>query len=418
MRCSCGQENDFGRSRCPHCGQWLLFGIDPRRLAIDAAVLLALLAALGIVFLLDRGSTPTQGKAVAVEKIESLDHGLLSHPLQLAVTPPEYDDMGKLLDTLGSGYRYTTITMDDILDAKRLRKYDVVFLTCGGVPREWLAELTGRGERDAAGMFRPRPEIVTKLRQALRRYVRGGGTLYASDWQFGVVATAFPEFVDRGKMARGAKQTVHADVVEPGLQKRLGGKTLDLTFEKPAWQPAAFVEGKKVTTYIRSSYQTASGGEATAALLVQFPFEEGNVIFTSFHNEAQNSKTESELLRYLVFTTVNAQLDAGVQRTMVRGGFSPVERNLLSASSKDQSLSESYECKGSKSLQFVLGFEDRGARLRLTVTSPDGAKTEKEGTSTLTLDVPQAAAGTWHYTVTPVEVPYPNFPFSLTVGEK
>ncbi len=77
-----------------------------------------------------------------------------------------------------------------------------------------------------------------------------------------------------------------------------------------------------------------------------------------------------------------------------------------------------YECGGARSLQFVLGFEDRGARLRLSVAGPDGVRLEKEGTSTFTIEVPEAAAGKWHYTVTPVEVPYPNFPFSLTVGEK
>ena len=93
---------------------------------------------------------------------------------------------------------------------------------------------------------------------------------------------------------------------------------------------------------------------------MRFSFGEGTVIFTSFHNEAQNSQTELDLLRYLVFSAVNAQLDAGVQRTMVRGGFSPVERNLLSASGGRQKLAGTYECGGARSLQFVVGFEDRG----------------------------------------------------------
>ena len=95
---------------------------------------------------------------------------------------------------------------------------------------------------------------------------------------------------------------------------------------------------------------------------MQFPFGEGNVIFTSFHNETQNSRTELELLRYLVFTAVNAQLDAGVQRTMIRGGFSPVERNLLSASSGNQARTGVYRCRGTRSLQFALGLRrPRGA---------------------------------------------------------
>ena len=111
-------------------------------------------------------------------------------------------------------------------------------------------------------------------------------------------------------------------------------------------------------------------------------------------------------------------MDANVQQNMIRGGFSPVERNLLSASGSRQAITGTYECRGARSLQFVLGFEDRGARLRLSVVRPDGAAAEKTGTSNFTIDVPEAAAGKWQYTVTPVEVPYPNFPFSFTVGEE
>ncbi len=326
MRCSCGRENALGAARCPQCGKRLVAGMDAGRLAVDAAALLALAVALGMVFLLDRGC------AGRPEKIEVAEPANVAreHPLQLAVTPPQYDDMGKLLDTLGSGYRYTPITMEDLLDARRLRKFDVVFLTCGGVPQEWLGRQTGPGQRDSAGVFRAKPEICDRLRKSLRGFVDVGGTLYVSDWQFGLLAIAFPEFIDRAKAARGTEQTVHAEVLDPGLQKLLG-KTTDLKFERPAWQPAAFRESK-VTTAMRGSYETEADGRRTAALLVRFSFGEGTVIFTSFHNEAQNSRTELDLLRYLVFSAVNAQLDAGVQRTMVRGGFSPVERNLFSAS--------------------------------------------------------------------------------------
>ncbi len=40
------------------------------------------------------------------------------------------------------------------------------------------------------------------------------------------------------------------------------------------------------------------------------------------------------------------------------------------------------------------------------------------GNSTFTIDVPKATAGQWKYTFTPLKVPYENFPFTLTVGEK
>ena len=42
---------------------------------------------------------------------------------------------------------------------------------------------------------------------------------------------------------------------------------------------------------------------------------------------------------------------------------------------------------------------------------------EKEGNSTLAIDVPKAAPGEWKYTVTAISVPSDNFPFRVTVGE-
>jgi hypothetical protein len=397
----------------------------PWRLALDAAAALALLAALVIVALLDRPQEPLPATSLATAARGTL---------RLAVTPARYDDMGKLLDSLGKGYRHEQIEMEDLLDAQKLvfkadprdpgdkdgrekpQPYDVVFLTCGLVPEDWLEGKLRPGKRESAAVGFARAEIVRQINRELRRYVRQGGTLYASDWQLTLVSIAFPEFVDESKRAEGAAQTVRAEVVDAGLRKRLGA-TIELRFDKDSWQPAAFKESK-VNVLIRGTYKTTAGGQATAPLLVEFPLGKGHVVFTSFHNEAQNSQTELELLRSLVFATVTAQLDASVKQTMIQGGFSPVDRNLLSASGKEQAVSKTYECPGGRSLEFVLGFEDRGARLRLTVDGPDGTRLEKEGASTVVLDVPQAATGTWKYTVTPITVPYENFPFTVTVGEK
>jgi len=77
-----------------------------------------------------------------------------------------------------------------------------------------------------------------------------------------------------------------------------------------------------------------------------------------------------------------------------------------------------YECRRRGPLQFVLGFEDRGARLRLTVTEPGGRQHEQAGVQTFSLDIPDGQPGTWRYAITPLEVPFQNFPFTLTIGEK
>ena len=398
--------------------------MPPRRLLIDASLAAGLLAALGLILLVDRGCSGPKpepaardGRRAAVEVVEeSAGTARPVDPPRLAVTPPAFDDMGSLLTTLGEGYRYDDIAMEDLLDPERLGRYDVVFVTCGYVPGDWVGERLRDDERSGGGHYAVRVETRERLARSLRRFVGEGGTLYVSDRLFQLLVIAFPEMIDWDEVAHGAAGTVEAEVVDPGLRKRLG-PTVDLEFDKPAWRPAA-LRGAGVTIYLRGTFQTTDEEEVNGPLLVRFPFERGQVIFTSFHNEKQNSRTERELLRHLVFTTVTAETDARVGRTLIRSGFSPVDRSLFSASPENPALSQVYDCKGGENLQFVLGFEDRGAKLELVVEGPDGRPLRRAATSTFTVEVPDAAAGAWHYTVKPLRVPYENFPFTLTVGAK
>ncbi len=419
MHCPCGQENRLFATECERCEKALLLGTDPIRLLVDVAMSLGLLAALGLILLIDGRSTSPDtadasqdGRNVSVEQVE--DAPVIVAPLRIAVTEPEFDDMGKLLDTLGVGYRYSVVQLDDLLDARLLNKYDIVFVTCSCVPKEWTGRPLGEAGR-GADYNAALPRTAKRLKQSIRSYVGAGGTLYVSDWHFALLAVVFPELIDRSKVASGAKQTVAAEVVDPGLRRALGQRTIELNFDKPGWRPAAFA-GPTVDTLLSGRYETETGPVA-GPLLVQFPWQDGSVIFTSFHNERQNSRIETELLRYLVFTTVTAETDARIKRTMVSGGFSPVDRSLLAASPKDQSVTRSYDNPGECDLQFVLGFTG-GAKLRLSVVGPNGRRKQQTATSTFTVDMARAAKGQWQYTVTPVKVPHENFPFTLTVGEK
>ena len=148
---------------------------------------------------------------------------------------------------------------------------------------------------------------------------------------------------------------------------------------------------------------------------MKFGFDKGTVIFTSFHNEAQNSEVETKLLKYLVFSAVTAQIENEANLTMLKGGFSPQKSNLFSASGQS-AVSNVYKSKAAK-VRFILGFQEQGARLKLTVIRPDGVHREMEGTSTIVLEDTCPTVGAWHYTVTALSVPFPDFPFTLTVGE-
>ncbi len=420
MNCPCGQENPDSATHCSRCGKALRDENRLGRMLVDVAAGLGLVLALAVIFAVGRSGSAEPDEP-ALTTVATVETGKTPEarprregPMLLAVTPKDYDDMGKLLDTLGPGYRWEAISFDDLLYPDVLAKYDVVFFTCGKVPPSWRSRPGAL--RNIGDLRRIRPQIRTDLRDSLRKYVAGGGTLYASDWRLSALAVAFPEHVDFDAASPGDKQTVQADVLDAGLQRRIG-RTIALEFDKPSWYPAS-VQGSDVVTCMRGRYKTTGGELRTAPLLVRFAHENGTVVFTSFHNEAQNSQTEMELLRYLVFASVMAREEVSVRQSMVRGGFSPVEGNLLTASPGEQSVSQVYHADKPGDLRFVLAFQGPGARLRLTVTGPDGRRLEETGRSTITLSAPDAPAGDWKYTVTAVEIPYRNFPFSMTVGQR
>jgi hypothetical protein len=338
-------------------------------------------------------------------------------PLRLAVIPEtaEFDDMGRLLDTLGDAYGYRRVGFNDLLEADTLRQYDIVFVTCSGLPEDWLGAAAG-GQLRGASLRMPNPETFARAKAAVRAFVAAGGTLYVSDMHFGIIAECFPEFVDRSLVARGAPQTVRAEVIDPGLREQIGD-TIELTFDQEGWAAAA-LSGEGMIVYLQGTFTTADGKATKSPLLVKFPHGQGNVVFTSFHNEKQNSEKEKQLLKYLVFSAVTAGVDAEAGRQMAKGGFSATKKNLFSASREAEAVSQAYENKSVADLQFVLAFPDQGATLELAVTGPDGTTARQQGTSTITIDVPAAAVGVWTYSIRAVKVPSANFPFTITVGRK
>jgi hypothetical protein len=362
-----------------------------------------------------QGAGVTIGKAKEIETVIGTETVTQPKPLRLAVTPPEFDNMGALLEKLGEGYRYDTISVDDLLDPDKLREYDVVFLTCGGYPESWLGERIGAGDRGAE-VFRPNEEVIGRARESLRSYVGQGGILYASDWRLSIVQMSFEEFADRDEV-KGVKQDVEAEIVHSGLREALRRPSVPLHFDKDGWDPALFT-GKDVVVYLRGTFKTKEGNDLTKPLLVRIPFREGQIFFTAFHNEKQNSEEELQLLRYLVFTMVTSRVESKVRETLVQGGFSPQKQSLLSTSAGEPSVSMTYRCDKAGPLRFVLAFEDRGAVLQLKVEGPGGRSLEQTGTSTLQIDVPDAQPGEWKYTITAKQVPFENFPFTCTVGQK
>jgi hypothetical protein len=400
-------------------------------MAVDVGLGLSLVMALAVVFGIDRAvekpkpiERPDAGELVVIEHRPG-EKESPTQTLQLGVTPqrnnPEvkvWDDMGKLLDSLGEGYKYTSFDPNDLRDIHKLEPYSIIFLTCSTAPHEWLdlEHPLGSGDRPGTTAYRSNKQVSKEIARSVREWVERGGTLYASDKHFDIVEEAFPEFVDRSVVDSPAEQDVEAEVVDSGLKEAIGPH-VKLKFDQPGWRPAAFGH-ESLTVYLKGGYRADGAGQRKIApLLVKFPVNKGNVIFTSFHNEKQNSETEMQLLRYLVFTTLQAKVESQLEKAMQ---FKPQQSSLLSSSPEKPSATLPYHKEQSGSMQITLGFNNVGATLRLTVIAPNGKRYKKDLTSSIVLEIADADAppGDWTIMVDAVSLPYPNFPFSISVGQK
>ena len=391
-------------------------GTDWKRIAIDVSVAAGLVLAVAIVCWADRSTVETiEPKPVSTTPVsEPIPR---PKPLRLAVTTAAkvFDDMGSLLASLGKGYNYTEIPLEHLQSAERISKFDVIFVTCSSVPTSWVGRRQGNDVRFTQSYEwneAARRDVV----EGLREFVKGGGTLYGSDWAFSMISAAFEELVDGGKAAVGTKQIVEAQVEDKALAELIG-KRIDLNFDLPGWRPAA-MRGQDVEVLMSGEFQSVNHGDVEAPLLVRFPHGKGPVIFTSFHNETQNSKTEIELLKYLVFSAVTASAKSESRRTMVSSGFKRGKSNLIGLSPAKNVQAWTYQCRRKSQLQFNLFSSPDGARLQMTVTGPGNIHIQKEGTTSLEIVVPSAAVGTWKYTVKALEIPVDNLALSVEVYDK
>lgn len=218
---------------------------------------------------------------------------LVERPLRIAVTPAGYDDVGRLLTDFG--YNVTTIGLEDLLDSAIVSQYDIIAINCD----------------DGLGGY------AQGAKENLRRFVSNGGHLYASDWAFVFVETAFPEFIEfPSDPYIGDVQTVIASVVDTALASYLGVNQVTIEYDLPDWVVIDTISSftnvllvGDVSSGIASgnfSIRHTSPSKLTypltmmRPLAVNFNYGNGTVVYTTFHNEAQISEPVRHILEYFI----------------------------------------------------------------------------------------------------------------------
>jgi hypothetical protein len=174
-------------------------------------------------------------------------------------------------------------------------EYDIIFFNCG-ISEDWL-------------MYED--EIKTNI----RNFVEQGGSVYASDWAHIFVEASFPSKIDfHGEdhdfqSARvGNEGFISATVLDSTMIEILGSETAEINFDLASWVIADNVDDD-VETLLKANVEGYDWYDYNliqiedAPLAVRFEYGEGKLIFTSFHNEHQNTTFDMEtLLKEIIFS--------------------------------------------------------------------------------------------------------------------
>jgi len=218
--------------------------------------------------------------------------------LNIAVVTGQYDSIGSIISHLGLEYdAFNGLGSEGknfLRDPERMAEYDIIFLNCG------LNE----------DILRP---VLGEIGDNLRDYADAGGSIYASDWAYFVIEDAFPSMVDfRGDdndeyAARvGYPGTYEVSVLDPMMITALGGSsTANLRYDLGAWvTPVGAGGGASAMVYGTYEYQNANNGSIQGGegpLAVELATAGGNVIYTTFHNEAQLTLDMEVLLQEIIW---------------------------------------------------------------------------------------------------------------------
>ena len=164
-----------------------------------------------------------------------------------------------------------------------LASYDAVFVNCGVSDVDFVEGLSAT------------------VKVNLKRYVDEGGSLYVSDYGYELIEQVWPDKLnflgddtEPHAAEHGQDGTYHLDVVEPGLVDYLGATTIDIGFNFGNFVIVSQVL-PSVSTFLKGTvnYRVNGGVSPLPDTPVTVGFNEGlgRVIFTSFHQEGDASRT-------------------------------------------------------------------------------------------------------------------------------
>ncbi len=188
---------------------------------------------------------------------------------RILVTSKRYDDIGEVLKSMKFSYQPFIGSYD----------CDILFINCG-----------------TSDAIDP---------QKLAAFVRKGGCLYASDLASRHIEAAFPGMIKYSNSGMVCK--LYADVLDEEL-RAITGRQIEIEFDLGSWSVLSSTKGKVL---LRASQGNTYQG---LPIMISFPYGNGVVFYTSFHNHAQASEKEKMLLQLLLLKQIGTSSNQTIEQ--------------------------------------------------------------------------------------------------------
>lgn len=322
----------------------------------------------------------------------------LSFSADYAVTPSYYDDIGGVLTSMG--YSSDIIADSALSSYATLSPYKAVFLNCSALCDE---------NAEAAA-------------ESLRTFALNGGAIYASDWAYIYVQKAFGnsvvKYYDSAKS--GDTGLYMCSVMDEGLLDYLGTGTIELNLNLGGWVPIESVaaEGK---TYLMGLNDAAYPAYVAGnPMLAAFRYGKGMVVYTTFHNEAQLTTTQTLLMEYITLIALTAGMSDTLADYMEAKGYIVAKENINKIGSNSASSMYTYSYTGGQSYSLSFGATWKSGSVTLEVYKPDGTLygSAQGAAGPISVDVPAPVTGNWRYRIVTGAVSQANEPYVLMTGRR
>lgn len=282
-------------------------------------------------------------------KLSNLQEYLASNmnskfPINAAVTPSKFDDIGTVLDDINVGnINWDTVPANVDLQTLIDGDYDVLFINCSS-----NADVDG---------------------EVIRGFVEQGGTVYASDWALDSIEDAFPER-NITHVVMEPQNTV-GNVVDKGLLTSIGLENIPIDFDMASWRLVTSELQDDVTVYIEGKVTGALS--KSYPLVFSFPYGDngGKVFYTSFHQSANSSQEMNEFMNDLVIMINHNKDINAISEWSKENGYKnimPVTAVLNSAEESDSYLLNNIDTTS----DFAI-LTDESGDVSIKLIAPDGS---------------------------------------------